>query len=149
MELAAASVTRSIALPSPAAEVWRSLGDADGLAGWLGDAVDLDITPGAAGTIREGGVTRRVVVTEVDAGRSIGFVWWDEAVPESASVVSIDLVPGEDGSTRVTVTERLAGSATASLGEASVADLCTDAGAGWDRRLRALVGEPARSVASV
>ena len=28
---------------------------------------------GAAGTIAEGGVTRRVVVTEVDEGRSVGF----------------------------------------------------------------------------
>ena len=32
---------------------------------------------------------RRLVVTEIDAGRSIGFVWWDEALPEEASIVTI------------------------------------------------------------
>lgn len=157
MELGAASVTRSIELPVPADEAWASMGDAEGLAGWLGDAVELDLVVGAAGTIVEGGTVRRVVVTEVDAGRSIGFVWWDEAAPQEASVVTIALTPvagiagidGIDGATTattitpattVTVTERLAGAASASLGGATVGDLVALADAGWDQRLQALVG---------
>jgi uncharacterized protein YndB with AHSA1/START domain len=169
MELAAASVTRSIELPVPADEAWASISSADGLAGWLGDAVELDLVAGAAGTIVDGDTVRRVVVTEVDAGRSVGFVWWDEAQPEQASVVTIALTPpdGADGngrtgrpdgttstggptptdepasatpSTTVTVTERLAGAASASLGGATVGDLVATADAAWDQRLQALVG---------
>ncbi|MGN6694751.1 MAG: SRPBCC family protein [Aquihabitans sp.] len=139
MELAPALVTRSIELPVSADEAWASLRDADGLAGWLGDAVDLDVVPGAAGTVTEGDVVRRIVVTEVVEGRSVGVVWWDEAAPEEASVVTIAVTPGGDDAATVTVTEQLAGSATASIGAASISDLVA-AGDVWDRRLRALVG---------
>lgn len=149
MELAAASVTRSIELPVSAEEAWDSLRDAAGLEQWLGERVELDVVPGAAGTVREGDVTRRVVVTEVDEGRSIGLVWWDEAAPEEASVVTIALAPGADDATTVTVTERLAGAATASLGSASIGDLVGKAEAAWDQRLQALVGDVALSAACV
>ncbi|MCU1371323.1 MAG: hypothetical protein JWO77_2517 [Ilumatobacteraceae bacterium] len=150
MELAAASVTRSLVLPAPADEVWASIRDADGLAGWLGDEVDLAIAPGAAGTVAEGSTVRRVVVTEVDAGRSVGFVWWDEAAPGEASVVTIALAPGAgDDTTTVTVTERLAGAATASVGAASIGDLVGAAEASWDQRLHALIGHAARTDARV
>jgi len=150
MELAPASVSRSIVLPAPADEVWASLRDADGLAGWLGDAVDLDVVPGAAGTVVDGGVVRRVVVTEVVEGRSLGLVWWDEAAPEEASVVTIALAPGEadGGTTTVTVTERLAGSAVASVAGARIDDLAA-VEASWDQRLQALVGESALAPACV
>ena len=140
MDLAAASVTRSLTLPAPADAVWDSLRDADGLAGWLGEVVDLEVVPGAAGTVTERGIVRRVVVTEVDEGRSVGFVWWDEASPEEASVVTIALAPGDDGATTVTVSERLAGAARASIGDASIGDLLARADASWDGRLQALVG---------
>ena len=135
MDLAAASVSRSVDLPVSLEEAWASIRDADGLAGWLGDAVELGaVTPGAAGVVREGDTVRRLVVTE----RSIGFVWWDESAPEEASVVTIALTPG-DGSTTVTVTERLAGAASASIGGASIGDLAAAEGPAWDRRLQALV----------
>lgn len=150
MELAAASVTRSIELPVPAEEAWSSLRDPDGLSGWLGE-VDLPaIEPGAAGAIIEGGTVRRLIVTEVDEGRLIGFVWWEEGAPADASVVTIAVSPADDGETStLTVTERLAGGVVASMGEASVADLAASAGGAWDRRLRALVGEAALADASV
>lgn len=141
MEFSAASVTRSIELPVSAEEAWTSLRDGDGLAGWLGDVVDLPaVEPGAAGSVVDDGSVRRFVVTEVDEGRSIGFVWWDEATPRDASTVHIAITSdgGAETST-VTVTERLAGGVVASMGEASVADLVAEAGCGWDRRLRMLV----------
>ena len=93
MELAAACVTRSIELPEAAQEVWTSLGTGDGLGAWLGDGVDLEPEVGAAGSVVDGATVRRIVVTEVDAGRSIGFVWWDESAPEAASTVTIALSP--------------------------------------------------------
>lgn len=139
MELAAASVTRSLVLPASIDEVWASVRDADGLAGWLGDSVDLAVVPGTAGTVVDGAAVRRVVVTEVDEGRSVGFVWWDEAVPEEASVVTIALATEDDETTTVTVTERLAGAAHATIGEASLPDLAATAEAAWDARLTALV----------
>jgi len=154
MELAAGAVTRSIELPVPIEDAWRSIHDAEGLAGWLGDSVDLDhldhldhLVAGAAGTVREGDVIRRLVVTEVNEGRSLGFVWWDEAAPDDASVVSIVLTPTGEGTT-VTVTERLAGSEQASIAGASIGDLSGIEDA-WDRRLRALVGDSALAPAFV
>ena len=139
MELAA-SVFRSVDLPMSVEEAWASIGEAKGLAGWLGDSLELEVVaPGVAGLLRDGDAVRRLVVTEVDAGRSIGFVWWDEASPQEASVVTIALTPGEGGTT-VTVTERLAGAAHASIGFASIDDLVGAADAAWDARLQALVG---------
>ena len=149
MELAPAFVTRSIELPVSAEEAWESLRDAEGLGQWLGERVELDVVPGAAGTVTEGDVTRRVVVTEVDEGRSIGLVWWDEAAPEEASVVTIALAPsGAGDTTTVTVTERLAGAATASIGEAQISDLLATESS-WDQRLQALVGASALAPACV
>ena len=63
----------------------------------------------------------------------------DEASPEEASIVTIALTPGEGGTT-VTVTERLAGAAHASIGFASIDDLVGAADAGDHvvrRRVRA------------
>lgn len=150
MEFSAASVTRSIELPVSAEEAWTSLRDGDGLAGWLGDVVDLPaIEPGAAGAVVDEGVVRRLVVTDVEAGRSIGFVWWDETAPEDASTVTIAITPVDDGSSTVTVTERLAGGVVASLGAASVSDLTATVGGAWDRRLGVLVGAGALADAFV
>jgi uncharacterized protein YndB with AHSA1/START domain len=148
MELAAASVSRSVDLPVSVEEAWASIGEADGLAGWLGDAVDLEVIPGAVGTVTDGDAVRRVVVSAVEAGRSVELVWWDEATPEGASVVTIALEPGVHGTT-VTVTERLAGAASASVAGASIGDLAGAADAAWDRRLQALVGDGALSAACV
>ena len=152
MELAAASVTRSIELPGSPEEAWASIATAEGLAGWLGDAVEVDVVAGAAGFVREGSTVRRIVVTEVEEGRSIGFVWWDESAPEEASTVTIALAPADGDGTRtstVTVTERLAGAAHASLAGASIHDLVAPAEAAWDGRLQALTGAGALSAACV
>lgn len=143
MDLDAASVTRATEVPASADEVWRSIRDADGLAGWLGDAVDLEVVPGASGTIAEGGTVRRVVVTDVEVGRSIGFTWWDEAAPDQASTVRIELDEGaEDGTTTVTVTESIAGAGMAHLWEATASDVAglAMAGAAWEGRLSVLAG---------
>lgn len=148
MDLAPASVSRSVELPVSAGEAWESLRDAAGLSQWLGDRVELEVVPGAAGTVVEGDVTRRVVVTEVVEGRSIGLVWWDEAAPQEASVVTIALAPGADDTTTVTVTERLAGAAMASVGTASIRDL-GPIEASWDQRLQSLIGTVALAPACV
>ena len=142
-----AAVTRTITLPVSADEAWRAIAHRDGLARWFADTVDVDIIPGAAGTVIDGSTVRRLVVTQVDEGRSVGFVWWDDAAPAEASVATIALAPTDAG-TAITVTEHLAGAAVASVASARAADLA-GTGAGWDQRLQALLGAPALAAAFV
>lgn len=135
-------VARTLRLDAPASEVWRSIATAEGLAGWLADEVHLQaVVPGAAGIAVDGPATRRMVVTDVEEGRSVRFTWWDEAAPEVVSTVAIALVEHEDGC-EVSVVERLGAAAPALVADATVVDLA-GAGRRWDGRLAALVGEVA------
>lgn len=141
-------VTRSLHLDCSAGQAWTSLATARGLAGWLGDEVDLEVVVGAAGTVRAGDAVRRLVVTEVAVGRGISFTWWDEHQPEVASTVTISVRPDADAGDGCTVivTERLGAAAPALASDASVADL-VGVERRWDDRLAQLVGE--RSLARV
>ena len=107
----APTVTRTETFDAPITDLWRHLGDADGLGAWLGSEVDLDgspsLVPGAAGTVvDEAGRARRLVVDDVRHGERLGFVWWDEEHPEAASRVELTVVEDE-GRTTLTVTETL------------------------------------------
>ena len=137
-------VTRTVQLPVPAAEVWRSIATAEGLAGWLGDEVAIDggadLERGATGRAVDGGVERRLAITDVVPDRRVELAWWRADRPDVVSLVAIELTD-DDGATQVTVTEQLLGGAVASIDDASVAHLTEDLGHAWDRRLRALVGE--------
>lgn len=130
------TVTRTIELALGLDEARRAVLDA----AWLGDEVDLALVAGAAGTVREGDVVRRAVVTEADAGR-VRLLWWEEADPAVVSTVEIE-VAGDDERSTVTVTEAVLGGSVARLDAAAVTDLGT-VDLAWDRRLRALVGEVA------
>lgn len=135
------AITRTIELDLGIADARRAVLEA----AWLGDEVDLALVAGAAGTVGEGDVVHRAVVTEADAGR-IRLVWWDEADPAVVSTVDIE-VAGDDERSTVTVTEVVAGGAVARLDASSVADLGAVELA-WDRRLRSLVGEVALAPAA-
>lgn len=147
------SVTRSIDLAAPVDRVWTELGDADGLAGFL--AGSAAPTPADDGPLREGaaldleidGARRRLVVTTVEAGHRLGFVWWDLKGPDLASTVDLTVDATEDGA-RVTVTETLdpAALALGGAGRASLSAASIDIEASWDRRLDALVGALDRSL---
>jgi uncharacterized protein YndB with AHSA1/START domain len=103
------AVRREVLLDAPVDEVWRALADDAGLAGWLADEVDLDVAPGATGTVRDaGGPLRPVRVDEVREGRGLSLVWSDEA--EVETLVDIALTPADApdagrGRTRVVVVE--------------------------------------------
>ncbi|CAN5139656.1 hypothetical protein BH20ACT3_BH20ACT3_10530 [soil metagenome] len=149
------TITRSVRIAAVPEVVWNALADADGLAGWLGGAVALDVEAGAAGSIIDpDGTTRQLVVTEIHPSRRLGFVWWDEDRPGDVSSVTITLDRDHDGS-RVTVTETLdpaaaiaggglAGRASA-LASAEVGDLA----ARWDARLARLVGTASVAVVGI
>lgn len=100
-------ITRSVTLPTDTDEAWDLLTRPDDLAGWLGTEVDLDPTPGAAGTVTDHDGTRRhLVVDEVEAGRRIAWRWWtDDEGDGAGSRVEITLTP-DDGGALVTVIER-------------------------------------------
>jgi uncharacterized protein YndB with AHSA1/START domain len=103
------AVRREVLLDAPVDDVWRAFSDDAGLAGWLADEVDLEVAPGASGTVRDGdGPDRPVRVDEVREGRGLSLVWADEAGVET--LVDIALTPagareGGPGRTRVVVVE--------------------------------------------
>jgi uncharacterized protein YndB with AHSA1/START domain len=154
------TVTRSIELDAPADRIWAALGDPDGLAGWLGAPTspatpgDGPLVAGAALDLDVDGVTRRLVVTTVDEGRALGFVWWDLDRPDLVSTVDVTVDPTDAGG-RVTVTETLdpaAAGEAVGLGGAGRSSLlaafdptavgpAADIGSAWDRRLAALVDD--------
>lgn len=101
--LAPGAVRRERELPVGHDEAWALLRDAAGLTRWLADHVDLDVSPGAEGTISDGHGERSVVVEEVDEGRHVALRWW--AAGEEPALVDLRLEPITDSSTRLIVTE--------------------------------------------
>jgi uncharacterized protein YndB with AHSA1/START domain len=70
------AVRRKIVLPVDRPTAWSRIADAAGLRSWLADEVDLDVRPGAQGTIRwHGGETRLVEVEEVEPTRRVCLIW--------------------------------------------------------------------------
>ena len=99
-------VEQEIELDAAAEDVWRAISEPGDQAAWLGDEVDLPVTPGGSGRIVDDGVVRRVRVDEVDEGRQLAFRWWDEDGGETgATRVVITLLPGDGGRTRLRVRE--------------------------------------------
>jgi len=105
------SVTRAVVLPAPRAEVWRALTNLELLAGWLGEVIELEPTPGGGVAVREpDGAIRRGLVERVEPGRLLAFRWrrlagvGDALQVGEATRVAFEL--REEGSgTRLTVTE--------------------------------------------
>jgi uncharacterized protein YndB with AHSA1/START domain len=94
-------ITRELTVPAPPEEVWEALTNADRLAEWFANEVELDPRPGGLGIFRwDNGETRTAVVEEVDPERRFGFRWADE----DAGEVAFDLEEVEGG-TKVTVRE--------------------------------------------
>jgi uncharacterized protein YndB with AHSA1/START domain len=74
-------VTREIELDAPPEEVWEALTDADQLAEWFANDVELDPEPGGEGTFRwDNGEVRRAVVEEVVPLERFTFTWDDSRV---------------------------------------------------------------------
>jgi uncharacterized protein YndB with AHSA1/START domain len=125
-------VERQVFLPTDREEAWGLLTRPEDLAGWLGDSVTLDPTPGSRGEVIErDGTRRRLVVEEVDTGRRLSWRWWtDGDGPDAQSRVEIDLVPTDDG-TLVRVVERaVPGPARPTGGQAMARS-----GEAWSHRL--------------
>jgi len=93
------AVRREVLLDADPAAVWAALASGDGLEGWLADEVELEVRPGATGTVRDaGGSPRPVRVDEVVEGRRLALTWRDE--DDRATVVEFALRPDGDAPVR-------------------------------------------------
>jgi uncharacterized protein YndB with AHSA1/START domain len=88
-------VTRDIVLPLGRDEAWEVVSDPEA---WLAERADLELVPGAEGTLDE----RRTIVEEVDPGERLSFWWGDDGALLTRVELTLDDV--RDG-TRVTVVE--------------------------------------------
>jgi uncharacterized protein YndB with AHSA1/START domain len=96
-------VRRETVLPVDRETAWAALCDADELATWLADEVDLEIRPGAEGVVRwDSGEERQASVEEVEERRRLVLRWWEPGGQESIVELTLDDVP--DG-TRLVVIE--------------------------------------------
>jgi uncharacterized protein YndB with AHSA1/START domain len=93
-------VTRDIVLPLERDEAWEVVSDPEA---WLVESSDLELVPGAEGTlVLRGGAERFAVVEEVSPGERLAFWWNDgEALSTRVELTLDDAV----GGTRVTVVE--------------------------------------------
>jgi uncharacterized protein YndB with AHSA1/START domain len=83
--------------------VWSALTEADRLADWFANDVELDPRPGGEGVFRwENGEERRAVIEEVETERAFTFTWDDD------SRVAFTLDDDPDG-TLLTVVESTPG----------------------------------------
>ena len=87
-------------LPVGADEAWETVTELDE---WLVEDADVELAPGAEGTLTlADGSERSVVVADVEPGSRLEWWWWAEDEP--ATHVSLTLTPAVS-STRVVVVE--------------------------------------------
>jgi uncharacterized protein YndB with AHSA1/START domain len=97
------AVRRETTLPVDRDTAWAALCDADELATWLADEVELEIREGAEGTLRwHTGEERRAVIEEVQERRRIALRWSEPGGEPSIVELTLDDVPG---GTRLVVVE--------------------------------------------
>jgi uncharacterized protein YndB with AHSA1/START domain len=89
-------------------ELWEAVTDPSQLADWLGDEVDIDVSPGGEGRVVDDGELRHVLVDEVDPGRRFTFTWWPHHDRADRSYVEIEVAPADSGSRLVVRETRLA-----------------------------------------
>lgn len=98
------TVRREVELDADLATAWDALADPRRLEDWLADSVDVDIEPGATGTITDhDGVVRETVVEEVVPGRRIALRW--ASPEEEPTIVELTLDPLGATRTRLVVVE--------------------------------------------
>jgi uncharacterized protein YndB with AHSA1/START domain len=110
------TVERALDMDVAMDELWRMISDADELATWLADEVDVEVVPGGRGRIVDDDVTYDVEVEEVTTGERV--VWWwapidplDDAEP---SRVELTISPTPTGG-RLTIIESRPAATVASL----------------------------------
>lgn len=96
-------VRRTRDLDLPADEAWPLIGTREGLEQWLGDQVDVDVAPGAHGTVSDGDELLLTEVESLEPGRRVSLRWW--SAERGAAVVDLTLEPLDEGRSRLVVVE--------------------------------------------
>ena len=134
----ATRITRTVETDLQPDDLWALLSEGDAWATWMVDEADVDVRPGAGGTVVDDGVERTVRIdrldTDGDACR-VGFTWWPDDRPDLASTVELVVLPAATGS-RLRVVETYASTSTASALTTAIA-----APHAWDVRLMLLVAQ--------
>ena len=130
------SAVTSIDIEASPDQVWQAITTDAGFAAWMGEGSHIDSEVGAGVTAVDlvTGERKIGVVSHVDAGQRLGYLWWTEADPELVSAVAITLEPCDVG-TRVTVTE----SRPTSMSAGGPAACASFAGSAWIWRTALLV----------
>jgi uncharacterized protein YndB with AHSA1/START domain len=120
-----AVLERRVELDASADVVWDLIARPERLAEWLADDVDVEIVPGATGTIVDDGAARFVHVDRVEHGRSVAFTWWEHDRPGFVSQVELRVVPSTDGASALEIVEtmRLPSASMSASTSATAADL--------------------------
>ncbi len=127
-------IERHVETDLPVEEVDRLVRTAEGWEEWLVDRADVEVRPGASGTVVDDGFVRQVDVHHVDE-RSVRFTWRDGDGRSSEVAITFDGAPG--GVVRVGIVERLHPTARAT----AEVDACL----GWEGRALLLALAPLRA----
>ncbi len=154
------SIGHEVVIEAPIEVVWRTITEADQIAQWLADRVELDARPGGQGRLVfsrcDGGVSRIVplVVEAVEPPHRFSFRWnhpeHADPRPGNSLVVEFTLVAEAAARTRLRVVER--GLAMLGWPKADTDRYAHEHRAGWARYLgrlaesarQAAVGRPGR-----
>jgi uncharacterized protein YndB with AHSA1/START domain len=114
-DTATLAIQREIVIDAPADLVWRTITEPDQIVRWFADRVELDLRPGASGSLvfEDAATTRPIVaafvVESVDPPHRFSFRWShpeDEApVAGNSVLVEFTLTPESDARTRLRVVE--------------------------------------------
>ena len=103
-------VSREIELDSDPEVAWEAISEGSELSDWLGDDVEIDLSPGGEIRVGDGDSRRSGFVESVEDGRGLSF-WWAEDGSESTRVeLEVIARPAQEGCVvRVTESRPLAG----------------------------------------
>ena len=101
-------IERTLELAHPPAKVWAALTTAEGLAGWFGQQVTIDLRPGGPASMKwDSGHIADMRVERIEEPRVFGFTWHIYGLPDDdprRTYVEFTLEPAGAG-TRLTVVE--------------------------------------------
>jgi uncharacterized protein YndB with AHSA1/START domain len=120
-------------------ELWRMISDPEELATWLGDDVDLDVSPGARGRITDDDEHYDVEVDEVEHGERV--VWrWRPADDDGSATSRVELVvaPAPRGGTLTIIETRpappVAAMSTGTMSTGTMSTAVTSDAVRWEVR---------------
>jgi len=122
-------ITRTVETELPLEQLWELVADGESWRAWMVDEADVDVIPGARGTVVDDGHERSVRIGAV-GDHQVSFTWWPAGDERLASTVELVVMPRPSGSA-LHVTERFPATLSASA--------TTSTGIAWDVRILLLV----------